>query len=91
MAPYSCQIMLQTLVYYDPKLSSDILKWRFKTKWLADTGFVTFLDEQIKYYFETNTIEIRKHQVEAFKAFIMGQIINITSFKAKETYKKQNH
>ena len=74
---------------YCPNLSSDIPKWRFKTKWLADTGFVTFLDEQIKYYFETNTIETSGSiRWEAFKAFIRGQIINSTSSKAKETYKK---
>lgn len=78
-----------SLVYYDPKLTSDIPKWRFKTKWLTDTDFLTFLDEQTKYYFEMNTIETSGSiRWEAFKAFIRGQIINITSFKAKETYKK---
>ena len=78
-----------SLVYHDPKLTSDVPKWRFKTKWLADAGFVTYLDEQIKYYFETNTIETSQStRWEAFKAFIRGQIINITSFNAKETYNK---
>ncbi len=78
-----------SLVHHDSKLTSDIPKWRFKTKWLADSGFVTFLDEQIKYYFETNTVETSGSiRWEAFKAYIRGQIINITSSKAKETHKK---
>lgn len=78
-----------SLIYQDSKLVNDIPKWKFKTKWLNDTGFVTFLKEQIEYYFETNTTETSKSiRWEAFKAFIRGQIINITSSKAKETYKK---
>lgn len=68
---------------------SDTLKWRFQTKWMTDADFVTFLDEQIKYYFETNIVETsRSMRWEAFKAFIRRQIINITSSKVKETYKK---
>lgn len=68
---------------------SDIPKWRFKTKWMTDADFVTFLGEQIKYYFEENTIETsRSIRWEVFKTYIRGQIINITSSKAKETYKK---
>lgn len=78
-----------SLFYQDSKLISDIPKWKFKTKWLSDTGFVIFLKEQINYYFETNTNETSKStRWEAFKAFIRGQIINITSSKAKETYNK---
>lgn len=60
-----------------------------QTKWLADPGFVALLDEQIKLYFETNTTETSASiRWEAFKAFIRGQIISITSSKAKQTFQK---
>lgn len=46
----------------------DIPKWRFKIKWLTDTGFIALLDENIKYYFETNTVETSRNiRWEAFK------------------------
>lgn len=81
-----------SLIYRDSKLTADTPKWRFKTKWLTDAGFVAFLDEKITYYFETNKTETsRSIRWEAFKAFIRGQIINITSSKAKETYKKTKY
>lgn len=63
--------------------------WRCKQKWLTDPGFVSFLDEQIRFYFETNTTETSAGmRWEAFKAYIRGQIISITSSKARLTFEK---
>lgn len=81
-----------SLVYQDSKLVKDARIWRCKQKWLADSGFVSFLDEQISLYFETNTTETSASmRWEAFKAFIRGQIISITSSKARLTFQKAKH
>lgn len=78
-----------SLVYQDSKLVKDARIWRCKQKWLADPGFASFLDEQISLYLETNTTETSAStRWEAFKAFIRGQIISITSSKAKLTFQK---
>lgn len=78
-----------SLIYQDSKLVRDASTWRCKQKWLADPGFVAFLDQQIKFYFEINTTETSASiRWEAFKAFIRGQIISIISSKAKQTFQK---
>lgn len=78
-----------SLVYQDSKLVKDARIWRCKQKWLTDPGCVSFLDEQIGFYFETNTTETSAStRWEAFKAYIRGQIISITSSKARSTFKK---
>ena len=78
-----------SLVYQDSKLVKDARIWRCKQKCLADPGFVSFLDEQISLYFETNTTETSASmRWEAFKAFIRGQIISIKCSKAKLTFQK---
>lgn len=78
-----------SLVYQDSKLVKDARIWRCKQKWLTDPGFVSFLDEQIGFYFETNTTETSAStRWEAFKANIRGQIISITSSKARSTFEK---
>jgi len=46
-----------SLIYQDSKLVKDARIWRCKQKWLTDPSFVSFLDEQIRFYFETNTTE----------------------------------
>lgn len=71
-----------SLVYQDSKLVKDAKIWCCKQKWLADPSFISFLDEQISFYFETNTTETSASmKCEAFNAFIRGQIISITSCK----------
>lgn len=59
---------------------------------MADPGFIALLDEQIKLYFETNTIEtLASIRWEAFKAFIRGQIISVTGSNEKQTFQKANN
>lgn len=78
-----------SIIYQVSNLVRDTAIWCCKPKWLADPGFITFLDEQIKFYFEMNTTETSASiRWEAFKAFIRGQIINITSSKAKQTFQR---
>lgn len=77
------------LMYQVSRLVKDARIWRCKQKWLLDPGFVSFLDEQISFYFETNTTETSASvRWDAFKAYIRGQIISITSSKAKLTFQK---
>lgn len=79
-----------SIVYQDFQLERDPPRWRFKQKWLTDPGFVTFLDEKIIFYFETNTTDTARIRWEAFTAFIRDQIIQITSSEAGKTYQETN-
>ena len=76
-----------SIVYsQDFQLVRDPPRWRFKQKLLTDPGFVSFLDEQIKFYFETNTTETSASiRWEAFKAVIRGLIIQIASSKINKS------
>ena len=60
-------------------------RWRFDTKWLQDPEFISFINQQIEFFFQVNTSETSPLvRWEAFKAYIRGQIISYTSFKSKQ-------
>lgn len=78
-----------SLIYEDLSLRRDPPRWRLKQKWLLDSEFTSFIDNQINIFFETNKGETPpSSRWEAFKAYIRGQIISFTSYKAKQTYQK---
>lgn len=78
-----------SLIYEHLRLKRDPPKWRLKQKWLLDPEFMSFIDNQINIYFENTTDETNPSlRWEAFKAYIRGQKISFTSYKAKQTYQK---
>lgn len=78
-----------SLIYEDLRLKRDPPRWRFKQKWLLDSEFIPFIDNQINIFFDTNRDETSPcSRWEAFKAYIRGQIISFTSYRAKQTYQK---
>lgn len=78
-----------SLIYEDFRLRRDPPRWRFKQKCLLYSEFISFIDNQINIFFETNTDETPPStRWEAFKTYIRGQIIIFTSYKARKTYQK---
>ena len=59
-------------------------RWRLESIWLRDPSFIEYIGRQIDLYFENNTNQkTASVRLEALKAFLRGQIINVTSFKYK--------
>ncbi len=77
------------LTYIDPKLLGNPPKWRFHPKWLLDDQFNKQIKQQIDMYFDINTTQTSASiRWEAFKVFIRGVILSVTSSKSK-SYKKE--
>lgn len=64
--------------------------WRFNTTLLSDNTFIQFIEEQIGFFFDTNTLtEISSLTVwDTLKAFLRGQIISYTA-NMKKTARKE--
>lgn len=59
--------------------------WRFKSIWLQNEDFFSFIKIKIDLYFEINTDQTGAcTRWEAFKAYIRGEIISYTSSKTKQ-------
>lgn len=75
--------------YSDPRLLSNPPKWRFHPKWLLDGKLCNYITQQIEMYFDINTTQTSACiRWEAFKVFIRGVLISVTSNKSK-SYKKE--
>lgn len=78
-----------SLTYIDPKLLGNPPKWRFNPKWLLDDQFNKHILQQIDMYFDINTTQTSASiRWEAFKVFIRGVILSVTSSKSK-SFKKE--
>lgn len=75
----------------DANLRSDPPNWRLHPKWLGNSKFIEYMEQQIDLYFDMNTSETSAStRWEAFKAFIRGQIISYTKTKSKLCNQKLN-
>lgn len=75
--------------YIDPKFLGNPPKWRFNPKWLLDDQFNKHITQQIDMYFDINTTQTSASiRWEAFKVFIRGVILSVTSSKSKN-FKKE--
>lgn len=64
---------------------------RLHLKWLGNTKFIAYIEQQIDLYFNINTSETSAStRWEAFKAFIRGQIMSFTKTKTKWFNQKLN-
>lgn len=80
-----------SLIYMDANLRSDPPNWRLHPKWLGNSKFIEYMEQQIDLYFDMNTSETSAStRWEAFKAFIRGQIISYTKTKSKLCNQKLN-
>lgn len=74
-----------SLVYRVQGAVTSTPRWRFHPRWLTDSNFLQFVDEQIDFFFTTNTDETSAVvRWEAFKAYIRGMIISYTSSKTNK-------
>jgi len=79
-----------TLTYSDPRLLSNLPKWRFHPKWLLEEKLCDYVTRQIEVYFDINTTQTSVCiRWEAFKVFIRGILISSQAINQKATKKKK--
>lgn len=75
-----------------PGLPQTRRHWRFNSTLLSDTDFVKFMEEQIIFFFDTNTSPETSSLIvwDALKAYLRGQIVSYTvNMKRKANKERQ--
>lgn len=80
-----------SLFFINSQLRKGSSRWSLHPKWLHDLDLIKFVGENIDIYFEINKDQTSAAtQWEAFKVYIRGQMISLTSSKCNKFKQKMN-